>query len=73
MSNTREIEMLVALTNGKAGRVGSEIKAGTSWRDVFRTSEDLLTATVFGRLAYLRGAKVMVDLAKRRRLRSASL
>lgn len=47
--------MLVALTNGKAGRLKSEVPSGTSWRQVFRASEDLLTASVFGRLTYLDG------------------
>lgn len=47
--------MLVALTNGKAGRLKSEIQSGASWRQVFRASEDLLTASVFGRLTYLDG------------------
>lgn len=47
--------MLVALTSGKAGRLKTEIAPGTSWREVFRASEDLLTASVFGRLIYLDG------------------
>ncbi|NKL38783.1 hypothetical protein GFL49_34825 [Rhizobium leguminosarum bv. viciae] len=50
--------MLLALTQGKAGRIGNEIKAGSSWREVFKSSEDLLTAAVFGRLVYLRGSRL---------------
>jgi hypothetical protein len=47
--------MLTALTSGKAGTLGGDFEAGTSWREVFRASEDLLTASVFGRLTYLDG------------------
>lgn len=47
--------MLIALTNGKAGRIKQDISVGASWRDLFRSSEDLLTASVFGRLSYLEG------------------
>ncbi|AJC79781.1 hypothetical protein IE4803_CH02592 [Rhizobium etli bv. phaseoli str. IE4803] len=47
--------MLIAVTSGKAGTVGSGIEPGTSWREVFRASEDLLTASAFGRLTYLEG------------------
>lgn len=46
--------MLTAIAKGKAGRIsvpGSE--ATVSWREVFRRSEDLLTAVFFGRLRYL--------------------
>lgn len=46
--------MLTAIAKGKAGRIsipGSE--ASVSWREVFRRSEDLLTAAFFGRLRYL--------------------
>jgi hypothetical protein len=46
--------MLQAVISGKAGKIpvgrGEE---KVSWRKVFRISEDLLTASVFGRLAYL--------------------
>ncbi|MGO7582399.1 hypothetical protein ACC689_09645 [Rhizobium ruizarguesonis] len=54
--------MLVALTNGKAGRIADEVKAGSSWRDVFKNSEDLLTAAVFERLTYLRGPRLWAIL-----------
>jgi hypothetical protein len=50
--------MLQAIINGKAGRLPAEVKPGASWRHVFRTSEDLLTASVFERLAYLDGALI---------------
>ena len=46
--------MLRAVINGKAGRPAS-VADGATWRQVFRASEDLLTATVFERLAYLDG------------------
>jgi hypothetical protein len=46
--------MLQAVINGKAGRPAS-VADGATWRQVFRTSEDLLTATVFERLSYLDG------------------
>ncbi len=46
--------MLQAIVSSKAGRlpvgVGEE---SVSWRHAFKMSEDLLTAAVFGRLAYL--------------------
>jgi len=44
--------MLQAVLSGKAGRIeqGGE---SLSWRELFKRSEDLLTATVFGRLPYL--------------------
>jgi hypothetical protein len=46
--------MLTAIAHGKAGRIqmnGHEELV--SWREVFRASEDLLTAVVFSRLRYL--------------------
>lgn len=44
--------MLKAILHNKAGRL-SVADEDLSWRDVFRQREDLLTATVFGRLRYL--------------------
>ncbi|AWM24010.1 hypothetical protein [Sinorhizobium fredii] len=46
--------MLQALVSGKAGRLPG-FDETISWRNAFRISEDLLTAAVFGRLAYLEG------------------
>lgn len=48
--------MLKAILHGKAGRIRSEGDAPLSWRQVFRQREDLLTATIFGRFAYLSAA-----------------
>lgn len=47
--------MLQAIVSGKAGRLPAS-EDSISWRTAFRMSEDLLTASVFGRLAYLDGA-----------------
>lgn len=47
--------MLRAITSGKAGRL-SGVSEALNWRKAFQMSEDLLTASVFGRLAYLDGA-----------------
>jgi hypothetical protein len=46
--------MLQAVISGKAGKIPiGQGEEKVSWRKVFRISEDLLTASVFGRLAYL--------------------
>ncbi|MCS4089428.1 hypothetical protein [Rhizobium sp. BK176] len=46
--------MLQAVISGKAGKIpNGKSEEKVSWRKVFRISEDLLTASVFGRLAYL--------------------
>ncbi len=46
--------MLTAIAKGKAGRISVPGNADNiSWREVFRRSEDLLTAVFFGRLRYL--------------------
>ncbi|MCL6742281.1 hypothetical protein [Kosakonia sp. R1.Fl] len=44
--------MLHAILHGKAGRIGLEGKS-LRWRDIFKGSEDLLTATIFGRIPHL--------------------
>lgn len=49
--------MLQALVSGKAGRIPG-FDNSISWREAFRMSEDLLTASVFGRLCYLDGVSV---------------
>ena len=48
--------MLSAILHGKAGRVEGADDEPRSYRDLFRASEDLLTATVLERLAYLEAA-----------------
>ncbi|CAM3317739.1 hypothetical protein [Polaromonas hydrogenivorans] len=46
--------MLTAITSGKAGRIQIDgVEHKVSWREVFRRSEDLLTAAIFGRMRYL--------------------
>ncbi|MBY3476170.1 hypothetical protein HFN78_35680 [Rhizobium laguerreae] len=47
--------MLIAVTSNKSGRLPDNLKPGSSWREAFRQSEDLLTAAAFGRLTYLEG------------------
>ena len=47
--------MLRALLSGKAGVLKKAVLPGTPWLDAFRGNEDVLTATVFERLAYLDG------------------
>ncbi|MGH6956449.1 MAG: hypothetical protein ACREEW_07260 [Caulobacteraceae bacterium] len=54
--------MLQAILNGKAGAIPAGVSAGDSWRRVYRSSEDLLTATTFERLAYLDGPIVWAIL-----------
>lgn len=47
--------MFRAMQQGKAGRTATDLPAGAPMRDLFRHSEDMLTATVFERLSYLPG------------------
>ncbi|MBU2983474.1 hypothetical protein KO498_16835 [Lentibacter algarum] len=46
--------MLHAILSSKAGRLHSS-EDSVRWRDIFKGSEDLITATLFERLAYLSG------------------
>lgn len=45
--------MLQAILHGKAGRIDGDKVQSISWREVFKGREDLMTAAVFGRFAYL--------------------
>ncbi|MDR7221299.1 hypothetical protein [Aminobacter aminovorans] len=47
--------MLRAIIEGKGRRLPASVSAGDSLKRAFVQSEDILTATVFGRLAYLDG------------------
>jgi hypothetical protein len=47
--------MLHAIFRGKAGRLEGGTGEGVSWRSVYKDREDLLTAAVISRLAYLPG------------------
>ncbi|MEO9969782.1 MAG: hypothetical protein ABJG15_08155 [Hyphomonadaceae bacterium] len=55
--------MLNAILSGKSGTLSQDLKKGTSWRTLFKGSEDLLTATVFERLSYLPDARFLEILA----------
>lgn len=54
--------MLRAILDGKGRTVPEGLKAGDSLRRVYKVSEDLLTATVFERLAYLGGSTLWAVL-----------
>ncbi len=45
--------MLQAILNGKIGKLFSDLEAQTHWRELYRSNEDFLTASVFARLSYL--------------------
>lgn len=46
--------MLQAVLHGKAGRIEWDgVEPSVSWRELFKSREDLLSAAVFGRFAYL--------------------
>ncbi|MFB2801007.1 hypothetical protein [Shewanella seohaensis] len=56
--------MLQAILHGKAGRIDGSSGQSISWREVFKGREDLMTAAVFGRFAYL-SAPVQATLMQR--------
>lgn len=45
--------MLKAVVHGKAGRIEEKGKSSVSWRTLFKTYEDLMSAAVFSRFSYL--------------------
>jgi hypothetical protein len=45
--------MLKAVLHGKAGRIEQDDNESVSWRKLFKSHEDLMTAAVFGRFSYL--------------------
>jgi hypothetical protein len=45
--------MLKAVVHGKAGRIEEKGKPSVSWRTLFKTYEDLMSAAVFSRFSYL--------------------
>lgn len=45
--------MLNAILEGKAGRITLNEEVPQSWRTVFQSYEDLLTAAIWGRINYL--------------------
>lgn len=45
--------MLNAILNSKAGRLHTDEERSVRWKELFRGSEDLITATVLERLSYL--------------------
>ena len=55
--------MLNAILSGKSGTLSQDLKKGTSWRTLFKGSEDILTATVFERLSYLPDVRFLEILA----------
>ena len=55
--------MLHAILSSKSGRLRSGDTV-TKWRDVFRNSEDLITATILERLSYLSGVTAWSILRK---------
>jgi len=54
--------VLQAILSSKAGRIGLEGES-LRWHDVFQRSEDLLTATFFGRVPYLSSKALSALLA----------
>lgn len=56
--------MLQAILHGKAGCIEGDKGQSISWREVFKGREDLMTAAVFGRFAYL-SAPVQATLMQR--------
>ena len=45
--------MLNAILNSKSGRLSRDDEHNIRWKEIYRASEDLLTATIFERLSYL--------------------
>lgn len=56
--------MLQAILSGKSGRIPEGVTPGSSWSHALKRSEDLLTSTVFERLAYLDAPLLWAILAE---------
>ncbi len=52
-TNHKGSDMLKAVLHGKARRVEQQDNSSVSWRQLFKTHEDLMTAAIFGRFSYL--------------------
>lgn len=56
--------MLMAILNNKAGRIENAQGDAVSWREIFKSYEDLLTSTFFERFSYLDQMSQITILAK---------
>jgi hypothetical protein len=54
--------MLKAITSGKSGRIPDGVRPGDPWATAIKQREDLLTSSVFEKMAYLRPATLWAIL-----------